>query len=68
MSIDGLEKSQRNPDIDSQDVEVLSEVAVKERSCDRAGSKDSNFSGVRVLRSKAKRSRILVVDLVDMLV
>lgn len=68
MSINGLEKSQRDPDVDGQDVEVLSKVAVKKRSRDRAGSKDGNFSGVGVLRSKAKRSRILVVNLVDVLV
>ena len=68
MGIDGLEKTERDPDVHSEDVEVTAEGAVEERAGDRAGSEDQDLSRVSVLCSKTEGRRVLVVDLVDVLV
>jgi hypothetical protein len=68
VCVDGLEETQGDPDVDSENVEVLGKVAVKQGSSDRARAKDEDFSGVSVLGGKTERRRILVVDFVDVLV
>ncbi len=68
VRIDGLEETEDNPDVDGEDVEVVTEHAVQDGTKDRASSKDENLGGVSVLGSKTERGGILVVNLVDVLV
>ncbi len=68
VSVDGLEETESNPNIDGEDVEVATEPAVEQRSGEGSGAKDEDFSGVSVLGGQTERSRVLVVDLVNVLV
>jgi hypothetical protein len=68
VRIDRLEETEGNPDVDSEDVEVLCEPAVQERSADRARSENQDFSRMSVLGGETKRRAVLVMDLVDVLV
>jgi len=68
MGIDGLEKSEDNPHIYSDDMEVLSEVAVQEWAEDGSCTQNEDLGRVGVLSSKSEGRRVLVVNLVDMLV
>ena len=53
VGIDGLEKTKGDPEVDCQDVEVLSEEAVEERSRNGALSEDEDFEGVGVFSGLA---------------
>ena len=68
VGIDSLEQPEDDPDVDGDNVEVLSEVAVDERAEDGASSKDENLSGVSVLSGQTEGRRVLVVDFVNVLV
>lgn len=68
MCVDGLEQTERDPNIYSENVEVARKVTVEDGTSDRASAKDKHLGRVRVLGSKTKRSRILVVELVNVLV
>lgn len=68
MSIDSLEQAKRDPSVNREDVQVLRNVAVKQRSTDCAHPKYENLKRMRVLGGKAEGSRVLVVDLVNVLV
>lgn len=43
MSVDGLEQSQTDPDIDSENVKVLSEKAIEEWTGDRSLGQDEDL-------------------------
>jgi len=68
VSIDSLEQSQHDPNIDSDDVQVRGEEAVGERAKNRASAKDEYFSRVSVFSRQAKRCGVFVVNLVNVLV
>ncbi len=51
MSVDGLEKTECDPDVHGEDVEVLGEEAVKQRSRKRAGTENEDFSRVGIFSS-----------------
>ena len=68
MCVNGLEQTQRDPNIDSENMEVACKVTVKHGSSDRASAENEHLGGVGVLGSKTKRCRILVVELVNIFV
>lgn len=68
MSIDGLEKSEDDPDVDRDDVKVRSDEAVEEGTADGAHTEDEDFEGVSVFGGESEGCRVLVVHLVDVLV
>ena len=68
MSIDSLEQSQHDPNVDRDDVQVRGEEAVGERAKNRASAKDEHFSGVSVFSSEAEWCGVLVVNLMNVLV
>jgi hypothetical protein len=65
VCINRLEQAERNPDVDGEDVQVLREPAVQQRSANRASAQNQNLSGVRILGSETKGRAVLVVDLVN---
>ena len=68
VRVDRLEQTERDPNIDSEDVKVARKVAVEDGTSDRTSAKDEHLGRVRVLGSKTKRCRILVVQLVNVLI
>lgn len=66
VSVDGLMKTQGNPDIDGEDVQVVREVAIQERASNGAHSEDEDLERVRELGGEAERCAISVVQLVDL--
>ena len=68
MRIDGLEETKGDPNVNRDDVQVLSVLAVQQRSENRSCSENHNFKWMRILRSKTKRSRVFMMQLVDVLV
>jgi hypothetical protein len=68
MRINGLEKSEQDPDVHGQDVQVLGDSAPDDRCADCAQSKHHDFDWRGVFCGKTKWSRVLVVDFVDVLV
>lgn len=68
MRIDGLEETKGDPNVDRDDVHVLSDLAVQQRPENRSCSENHHFERMRVLRSKAERSGVFMVQLVDMLI
>lgn len=53
VGVDGLEESERDPDVHRQDVQVLSEEAVEERAGDGALGEDEDLERVGVLGGEA---------------
>lgn len=68
MRIDGLEKTEGDPDVDGHYVQVWLDPAVEQRSENCARSEDHDFQRVCVLGSETERRGILVVELVDVFV
>jgi hypothetical protein len=68
MGIDGLEKSQGDPDVDGDYVQVLPDPAVEQWSENCPRSEDHDLERMRVLGGETEGRRILVVELVDMFV
>lgn len=68
VGIDGLEDTEHDPDVHGEDVEVLGESAPNDGAADGSETQDHDFDRGGVLSSEAERSRILVVNLVDVLV
>jgi len=65
MGIDSLEQPQRDPNIHRQDVKIVGQVAVKERSTDGPSTKCESLDGMSVFSRQTERSRVLVVQFVD---
>jgi hypothetical protein len=68
VSIDSLKETEDNPEIHCQDVELTSAQNPNDRDASSAEPEDHDFNGRCVLGGKAERSRVLVVDLVNILV
>lgn len=68
MCVNSLEQTERDPKVDSENVEVASNVAVEDGSSNRTSAKDEHLSRVGILSSKTKWSRVLVVQLVNVFV
>ena len=68
VRINSLEQTKRDPNINGDNVKVARKVAIKHGTCDGTRTKDKYLCGVGVLGSQAKRCRVLVVQLVNMLV
>jgi hypothetical protein len=68
VRIDGLGETDGDPDVHCQDVEVLGDGAPDDGAADSAQTEDHDLDWRRVLSCQAERSRVLVVDLVDLLV
>lgn len=68
MSIDSLEETKRNPNVDRKNVQVTSIPAVQDGSSNGTSTKNEDFGRVGIFSSKTERCRILVMNLVNMLV
>ena len=68
MGINGLEKTEGDPDVDGDYVQVRLEPAVEQWSENCPRSKDHDFERMCVLGGETERSGILVVELVNMFV
>ena len=68
VRINGLEKAEDNPAVHGQDVKILSESAPNDGTSNGTKTENHNFDGGGVFSGEAKGSRVLVVDLVDVLV
>ena len=68
MRIDGLEETKGDPNVNRDEVHVLGELAIQQRSENRSRSKDHYFKWMRILRSKTKRCGVFMVKFVDVLV
>jgi len=68
VSIDGLAESEGYPEVDGQDVEIISEKTVEERTRYSALSENEDFERVSVFSSETDRGREFVVKLVNVLV
>jgi len=68
MSIDGLEKTESDPYIDGDDVQVWLEPAPEQRSDNCSRTEDHDFERMGVFRSQTERRGVFVVELVNVLV
>ena len=68
MSIDGLEEPEENPNVHREKMDILRQGTPDERAVDRSESEDRYFNRRSVFRRQAKRRRVLVMNLVDVLV
>jgi hypothetical protein len=68
VRVNGLEHTQRDPDVHGEDVEVLGDCAPQDGAADRAETEDHDFDWRGVFCREAEGCRVLVVDLVDVLV
>ena len=68
MCVDGLEQTERDPDVDGEDVQVMSEAAVENGTEDCASTEDEDLCRVSILGGKTEGRGVLVVNLVDVLV
>jgi len=68
VSIDSLEQPKYNPDVDSDNVEILREEAIDERAEDGASPEDENFRWVGVFSGQTEGSRVFVMNFVDVLI
>ena len=68
VSIDSLEETEDNPKIHCQNVELTSAHNPNDGDNNSAKPEDHNFDRRCVLGGKSERSRVLVVDLVNVLI
>ena len=68
MRIDGLEKTEGDPDVDGDYVQVWLDPAVEQWSENCPGSKDHDFERMCVLGGETEGCGILVVKLVNMFI
>jgi hypothetical protein len=68
VRIDGLEQTERDPRVHGQNVQVLRDGAPEDGAGDGSEAKNHDLNRRRVLSSQTERSRVLVMDLVDVLV
>ena len=65
MCIDGLKQAKYDPQVHGQDVQVASDSAPNDRADDGPESKAQDLNRACVLSGESKRSRILVMELVN---
>ena len=68
VSVDGLAETESDPDVDGEDVQILSEKTVEERARDGSLGENEDLQGVGVLRGQSDRGAESVMLLVDVLV
>lgn len=68
MCVNSLEQTEGDPDVHCENVQVTTEVAVKERTSNRPSTKDHHLSRVGEFSRKTKRRGVLMMKLVDVLV
>jgi hypothetical protein len=68
VRINGLEHAEDNPCVHGENVEILGDGTPEDRASDGSETQDHDFDRGGVLSGEAKGSRVLVVDLVDVLV
>jgi hypothetical protein len=68
VRVDGLEDTEHNPDVHSQNVKILGDGAPDDGAADGSETQDHDLDRRGVLGSKTEWSGVLVVDLVDVLV
>ena len=68
MSVNSLEQTECDPDVDGKDMEVAGEIAPQNRTSNGARAKNHDLSRVGVLGSEPERCGVLMVDFMDMLV
>lgn len=56
VSVDGLEKTENDPDVHGEDVKVASAKDIKDRTGDRSSTKNQNLGWVGVFSGETKRS------------
>lgn len=64
MCVDGLEKAHGDPDVDSEDVEVVEECAPEKRRADGSDSQEENLDGRCVFSGEAEGGGVRVVNFV----
>lgn len=65
VGIDGLKKTEGDPDVHGEQVELAGDGKEKDGRSDNANSEETSLNGRSVLGSQAKGSRVQVVHLVD---
>ena len=68
MGIDGLEKTEGDPNVDGDYMQVWLEPAVEKRPENSSRSEDHDFKRMCVFRSETERRGIFVMELVNMFV
>jgi hypothetical protein len=68
VRIDGLEQAKHDPNVHGENVQVLGDGAPDDRNANGSESKNHDLNRRGIFSSQAEWSRILVVDLVDVLV
>ena len=68
VRIDGLEQTEYNPSIHGQNVEILGDSAPQNRYADSSEPKHHDLDGRGVFSSQPERSRVLMVNLVDVFI
>lgn len=68
VRVNRLEKTEGDPDVDAEDVQIGPEEAVEQGSTDGAGAEDEDFERVGVFRCEAKGCGVFMVHLVDVFV
>jgi hypothetical protein len=68
VRIDGLKHAESNPAVHGEDVKILGDGTPDDRATDSTETKNHDLDGRGILSSKTERSRVLVVNLVDVLI
>lgn len=68
VSVDSLAETKSDPDVDGEDVQILSEKTVEERAGDGSLGENEDLQGVGVLRGQSDRGAESMMLLVDVLV
>lgn len=68
VSVNRLEKSEHDPDVHCQDVQVFRHRAPEDWDADRTKCEDHRFDGGGIFGGEAEGSGVLMVELVDLFV
>lgn len=68
VRVDGLEQSEYDPDVHSEDVQVFRDGAPEDGNADSTKGEDHRFDRGSIFSGEAERGRILVVEFVNLLV
>ena len=68
VSVDGLEETENDPDVHGEDVEVSGVKNVKHWTGDRSSAENEDLSRMGEFSGKTERSRVFVVNFVDVFV
>ena len=65
VGIDRLEKTESDPYVDGDDMQVWFKPAPEQRSDNGSGTEDHDFERMGIFRSQTERRRVFVVELVN---